>query len=47
MINGHLKFAMVITDMLHTTYNPGKYVSSSNGRMPANFQEPLTDQDVV
>ena len=33
--------------MIHTTYNPGKYVSSSNGKMPANFQEPLTDQDVI
>jgi len=30
--------------MIHTTYNPGKHISSSNGKMPANFQEPLTDQ---
>ena len=32
---------------IHTTYNPGKYVPSSNGKMPANFQEPLTEQDVI
>ena len=33
--------------MIHTTYNPGKYSPSSNGKMPANFQEPLTEQDVI
>ena len=33
--------------MIHTTYNPSKYSPSSNGKMPANFQEPLTEQDVI
>jgi hypothetical protein len=33
--------------MIHTTYNPNKYSPSSNGKMPANFQEPLTEQDVI
>ena len=33
--------------MIHTTYNPGKYSPSSNGKMPENFQEPLTEQDVI
>lgn len=32
---------------IHTTYSPGKYVPSSNGKMPANFQEPLTDQGII
>jgi hypothetical protein len=32
---------------IHSTYVPGKHTPASMGKMPDNFQEPLTDQVVI